>query len=349
MRRSCRLSASALALAVGPSLALAQMPLFLDGTAMGGSRVFSEGLNPLGNCARFDKAQPQPAFYATIIDGDQQSKGHRDVLDDMGVGGAPVPVTADHLDRLSDAPWALRGRSFGVAYIARTGNTSFTHETFRSTLAHMAGANTFVDVRHSTVDRAAVGIGSTEQGTGLGFGLRLERWRVGDRRQYVTPGAGEVALSGGPDPFSFDRLSDSALTVALDAGFIYELASGLRIGGTLDRLNQKHLWDVYERPQLRVGIQSDLGTKAQVSFEMDVNKAERMPFPVAQRTVSVSLRVQPTPDWTLLFGVERKQVGDVAVLRGGATVMVRTRALTVGMGLQVGEDRPLKGLTMAVN
>ena len=34
--------------------------LFLDGSTFGGSKVFSEGVNPLGNSARFDQPQPPP-------------------------------------------------------------------------------------------------------------------------------------------------------------------------------------------------------------------------------------------------------------------------------------------------
>ena len=36
----------------------AQTPLFTDGPAFGGSKVFSEGMNPLGNPARFDRRPP---------------------------------------------------------------------------------------------------------------------------------------------------------------------------------------------------------------------------------------------------------------------------------------------------
>ena len=42
---------------------LAQTPLFTDGTAFGGSKVFSEGLNPRGNWARTSQA-PDGYFFS---------------------------------------------------------------------------------------------------------------------------------------------------------------------------------------------------------------------------------------------------------------------------------------------
>jgi hypothetical protein len=199
------------------------------------------------------------------------------------------------------------------------------------------------------VDRVAIGVGSTEQGVGMGFSLRIERWKLGIQELHLNPGASQLALSGGPNPFDFDGMSDKTTTFAVDFGFSYELVPGVRLGGTIDRLNQKHLWDVYERPQVRLGLQVDLGTTARLSAEMDANKVQRMPFPVEQSTAAASLKVSANPSLTFLVGLERKKVGEVANLTAGASVQFRTATFLVGLGFQFGQDRPLKGATMVVN
>src|SRR5512146_10654 len=93
------LSALALGAALGLVPVSAQTPFFLDGTATGGSKVFSEGMNPLGNCARFDQPQ-QPATYFTYLDGDQRAQDNKTAMDDLGVGGSHVTATADQLNKL---------------------------------------------------------------------------------------------------------------------------------------------------------------------------------------------------------------------------------------------------------
>ena len=330
----------------------AQTPLFMDGTTFGGSKVFSEGTSPLGNPARFDQPQPQPALYATFVEGDQRSKDSKAVFDELGIGGSAVTVTPDGLRRLSDSPWALRSRSFGLAYLDKTGNASFTHEDQHSFLAFTDGSpsgSTRADVRRSAVDRLALGVGSMEQGTAMGFSMRLERWKLGTQSQFLNPTGSQLALSGGPNPFDFSDMPNHTTTVAIDAGFLYEFAPGVRFGGTVDRLNQKHLWDVYERPQVRLGLQADIGSLASLCVEMDVNDAQRMPFPVNQRTQAVSLKVAANRSLTFVVGAERKRIGDVAVVSTGASVQFRTPSLLVGAGFQFGQDRPMKGAMMVVN
>jgi hypothetical protein len=343
------LPALALGLVLGSIPAAAQTPLFSDGTAFGGSKVFAEGISPLGNPARFDQPQPQPALYATYSDGDQRSKDSKAVFDELGIGSSPVTVNTDQLRRLSDSPWAFRARSFGVAYLDKTGNTSFTHEDQHSFLAAVEGGNTRADVRRAAVDRVAMGIGSLEQGTAMGFSLRLERWQLGTQTQYLNPTGTQLALSGGPNPFEFNEMTKKTTTVAIDFGFIYELVPGVRFGGTIDRLNQKHLWDVYERPQVRLGVQVDIGNLARLSAEMDVNEAQRMPFSVNQRTAAVSLRVAANQSITFAVGAERKEIADVAIITAGASVQIRTQSFLVGFGFQFGQDRPMKGATMVLN
>jgi hypothetical protein len=350
MKPTRLLPALALGLVVIP--ASAQTPLFLDGTAFGGSKVFSEGTNPLGNPARFDQPQPQPAIYATYVDGDQRSKDSQTVFSDLGIGGSPVAVGADQLRRLADSPWALRTRGFGVAYLAKTGNTSFTHEdqhSFLATTDRDPLGSTRGDVRRSAVDRVAIGVGSMEQGVGMGFSLRIERWKLGTQNLYLNPVGSQLALSGGPNPFDFNDMPNKTTTLAVDFGFLYEFMPGIRFGGTVDRLNQKRLWDVRERPQVRLGAQVDLGTMARLGVEMDVNRVQRMPFPVEQSTTAVSLRIVASQSLSFVVGAERRKIGEVASLTAGASVQFRTPTFLVGAGFQFGQDRPLKGATMVVN
>jgi hypothetical protein len=239
-----------------------------------------------------------------------------------------------------------------VAYLDKTGNASYTHEDQHSFLASTdrnPGGNTIADVRRSAVDRIAIGVGSLEQGTAMGFSVRLERWKLGTQTLFLNPTGTQQALSGGPNPFDFNDMSKKTTTAALDFGFTYELVQGVRFGGTIDRLNQKHLWDVYERPQVRLGMQVDIGSLARLSAEMDVNNAQRMPFPVNQRTAAASLRIAANQSVTFVVGAERKKIGDVAVVTAGASVQFRTQAFLVGVGFQFGQDRPLKGAAMVLN
>ena len=63
--------------ALGLALLAATLPAAaqgaLDGPSFGGSRVFSEGLNSLGNPARFDRCLP--GWYFSALDGDLKAKG----------------------------------------------------------------------------------------------------------------------------------------------------------------------------------------------------------------------------------------------------------------------------------
>jgi hypothetical protein len=350
MNRTRVFSSLAFGLVLGVFPALAQTPLFLDGTALGGSKVFSAGISPLGNPARYD--QPEPGIYATFIDGDQRSLDNKSVLEELGVNGAPTAVSGDDLRQLAASPWALRTQSFALAYLSKTGNTSFSHEDFNSVLAATDGTTmgqTTLNDRHSTVDRAAVGIGSMQQGTALGFSLRLERWKMGSQNLFLNPTGSQLPLSGGPDPFAFDDMPEKTTTFAVDFGFIYEPMQGLRFGGTIDRLNQKHLWDVYEKPQARVGVQLDIGRAAKLGLEMDVNAAQRMPFPVNQRTAAASLQFGNPSSMTISVGLERKKIGDATRLSGSLSAQFHAKALLVGLGFQVTQDSPLKGLMMMVN
>ncbi len=331
--------------------AVAQTALFSDSTAIGGSRVFSEGINPLSNSARFD--QPKPGTYLTYLDGDQQTKDNFTIRKDLGVGGLRPSDTqiSGALDRLADSPWAFRTKAYGAAYIAQTANGSYTHEDYHSFLAQTdtrpLASNSTADVRRAMVDRVTTGAGSSEQGSAYGICLRLERWKYGIQTLALNPTGSQQPLSGGPDPMQFGDASKSATTLALNFGFIYELAAGVRMGGNIDRINQKHLWDVYEKPQVRMGLQVDIGSLAKLSIESDINQAMRMPFPVNQRSSSASLRIAANPTLTFAVGAEQQKIGDTSVVRAGVSAQIRMASYLVGLGFQFGQDRPLKGATVA--
>jgi hypothetical protein len=366
------------ALAVSATLLplAAQTPLFNDGTAFGGSRVFSEGINPLGNPARFD--QPLPGWYMSFVDGDQRAQDNKAILQDTLSPDATIVSAA--LARLKDAPYALRTRAYGITGVKEGTNFGFTREEFHSALAftdldplhlgsavHLAGDGTptgpgnatYLDARRAIVNRLHFGGGTLSAGTSAGFNLRIEQWSMGTITPYLNQNAGVYTFSSAgnfPFTYSADDLAMGyatttmkTLTIALDGGFTTELAQGLRVGVMVDRLNAKRLWDVDLKTQYRGALQIDLGPNTLLTVESDVNAVARMPFPVKQQSSSASLRYQVSPAVIFLVGAERRKIGDASVTRAGATLQLRTQSMFVAFGFQAGQDRPMKGLALMVN
>jgi len=326
---------------------LAQTPLFTDGGAFGGSKVFSEGLNPLGNPARTSQAQAGWSF--TYLDGDQRAKDNKSIL---AATASPDPATAAAgLAQLAGAPWALRTRAYGIQNIQNSASLAYTREQTNGILAHpdLGGGVSTLDGRRTTVDRLSVGGGGPVQG-GLNFGgaLRIERWAMGQQiATYAPPPAG----FGDPEStlMTFTDTSVKTLTYGMDLGLVMELAPGVRAAATLDQLNPKQLWDVNLKPQLRAGLQFDLGQVAKLSLEGDLNAVEQMPFPVKQKTAGASLRLVAGPATVFLLGAEQRKVGDSTTTRGGATLQIHMTSLLLSIGFQAGQDRPMKGATLGVN
>ena len=337
----------------------AQAPLFTDGPGFGGSKVFSDGINPLGNSARYD--QPLPGWYFTYLDGDQRAKDNKSIVADAGSGDAAVASAA--LARLKDAPWAMRTRAYGFATVKEGVHCAFTREELNGALAHpdldptrlgstaaLALNGTTLDGRRVTVDRMSFGSASAQNGTSFGGSLRLERWSMGQRSAARNPGPDQFALSGVDDDLlGFKQSGVKTLTYSMDLGFSTELAQGLRMGVTVDQLNSKRLWDVSLKPQFRAGLQFDLGGAAKLSLESDINGTERMPFPVKQQASAASLRISTSPAVAFILGLERRKVGDSTVNRGGISLQLRTPSFLLGLGFQLGQDSPLKGATLMVN
>lgn len=341
-------------LALASGALSAQAPIFADGAAFGGTRVFSEGLNPLGNPARFDK--PAAGVYLGWTEGDEGAKDTKTALD----GFSDPARTASGLAKLADKSWALRTRAFGLAYVDKGMYSSFTREENTSLLAapdlnpaHLGAGlllnTTTVDVRRTVVDRLCLGAGSFDQGSGYGISLRVERWKTGQVLAAFNPGAGQLTLDG-RDLLEFQETAGSrTTTLTVDLGYTQELLQGIRFGATVDRLIPHHFGDVYEGLQGRAGFQVDLGSTVQLSVDSDINKAMRMPFPVRQRITTASLRMAPSPFLTLILGAERRTLGGQALIRGGATLFVHGGGWHIGVGFQAGQDRPMKGAALSVN
>jgi len=335
----------------------AHTPLFTDGPAFGGSEVFSEGMNPLANPARFSQAPT--GYYFTYLDGDQRAKDNKSILNNTS---SADPATASAaLGQLANAPWALRTRAYGFTALKSGGALGLTREELNGIMAHPdlatadlgsgLGANqSSLDGRRATVDRLNLGGGGPlEKGstTALGVSLRVERWEMGQAtlpfNPPPSPFGGADGLLGGTGT------TLGSWNMALDAGIVLDLAQGVRLGLSADQLNAKHLWDVYLQPQFRAGLQLDLGQQTKLSIEGDVNSAERMPLPVKQQSASASLRFTLSPAAAFLVGAEQKKLAGVSQTFFGGTLMVRTESILLGIGFNAGQDRPMKGATFMVN
>jgi len=357
------LSRTALALSAALLPLAAQTPLFNDGPAFGGSRVFSEGLNPLGSPARID--QSPGGWYLGYVTGDQRAQDNSTLLQSTT---SPDPVTVDAaLAQLKDAPWALRTKAYGLTGLKDKMAFGYSREEFNSLVAHpdlnpldfgsaLALQNnnlTFVDARRYIVDRISFGGATAATGTSVGYRLRLERWEQGTANLYMNQVPGALGQS-----FPFYSVDNAAMALArtdyrttnwgLDLGFTTQLAQGIRLGATVDQLNSKRLYDVAMKPQLRAALQLDLGPATQLTLESDVNGVERIPFPVKQQSANASLHYQMSSAVVFILGAERKRVGEAAVTRAGATLQLRTQTVLLSFGFQAGQDKPMMGLAAMV-
>lgn len=318
---------------------LAGLPLaaqsFGDSPAFGGSRVFSDGYDPQGNSARFDRV---PAgWYAAWEDGDAKARGFRTDSDALAqaVQAGDAAATAAALLRLQDTPPPLRRTAYGLEYAATGGlRFAFGREELTGVLT---GPALSAEARRAVVDRIVAGAGSASGGSAYGFTFRLEHARVG---AGLLPQAPNAALG-------FRDTGPAAWSLTSDAGFTTELTEGLRFGLTATRLIPRHFWDVYERPQARVGFELDLSGSASLSVEGDLNEAARLPLPQRQKTLSSSLRLAASPTVMLRVGAERRTVeGGAAATLAGVSVRITTAPLVLGLGFQFGDDRPQRALAM---
>jgi hypothetical protein len=285
---------------------------FGDGSTTGGSLVFSEGINPSANSARFDKA---PAgWFFTFDDGDQKPGR----------------------DDLRQRPWALRRRAFGLSWGNEAGiRLAVGRETMNGfELRENQGFG-----NRSVVNRVVLGIGSGDGKLSTGYTVRFEQISVGELQGNAD---GSDALLG------FSSTDRKALSFTIGGGFTYAFTERFRAGATVDRLIPRHFWGVYEKPQLRAGIQFDLNASLQASAEGDLIETARLPLPAKQRNESISLRWQIAPSWTMLLGAERRTLAGVSSIQGGLTLKVHTAPLTLLFGFQASDDRPLKSIAFRI-
>jgi hypothetical protein len=342
---------------------LGQTPLFTDGTAFGGSKVFSEGMNPLGNPARY--AQAPSGWYFSFVDGDQEAK---DCESNLSSAASQDPVAASNaLGNLANGPWAQRTRAYGLQNIKKGASLALTREECNGLVAYpdlspshlgsqsALGLNTStLQGRRAVVNRLSLGGGGPlQQGstTALGLSLRVERWSDNELAEvYNAAGPGAPAFgSAAADLLGGHATSARGWNFGLDAGAVLELTQGVRLGLTAYQLNEKHLWGVDLQPQFRAGLQLDLGSSASVALEGDLNSAQRMPFAVKQQSNSASLRYAISGSAIVILGVEQRKLGADSVTRGGATLQIRTESLLLALGFQLGQDRPLKSASLMVD
>lgn len=333
----------------------AQAPLFNDSPAWGGSQVFSEGLSP--KCSPASFAKVNPGIYLSYSDGENR---HKDQKDNLSKLFNPAKVE-DALLSLQDQSWAMRARGYGLSWSDQKTHFSFSREDMTGLLLQpdlapehlgnqLSQNQSRGDIRKAVVDRLAFGGGEMTQQASYGAVLRVERWRLSQSVAYFNPLVGQLAL-GSQDHLDLKQNPQSpeqkTTTVAVDVGSTYAFVPGMRVGLTIDRLWAHRYNDIREAPQYRAGAQFEFGPTAQLSVEADINEAFRLPFPVKQRSTNVSLRLAPSPLITLIFGASRRELGKTAILTGGATFWLRMPSLTLGASIQVSNDRPVKGFTLA--
>ena len=328
-------------------LLLAALPAsaqsFADGTAFGGSLVFSEGENPRANPARFD--QLPSGWYAGADIGDLKPRGASlaaDAVADATEGHAPLGPA---LARLAAKPWATRERAAGLAWAWEGGiRFGYTHEDLRGTFAEVdpAASEARIEGRQAVVDRLYAGAGSQAGRSALGFTVRLERVRYGASVFALQPQGAQLPLQDPNAPLNGVGTDHAATSATLDMGYLFDASEHARLGFTLDRIASRRFGDLKEDPQARAGLQVDLAPSMKLSLESDLNGAARLPIAVKRRVTALSLRVQLSPTAFLTAGAERRKYegAPASTVLGGA-LHLRMAPLVLSLGLRLGDDRPL--------
>lgn len=315
---------------------------FADGTAFGGSGVFSTGENPLGDPARFD--QVPEGYYLAFEAGDFKPRGAHDAAGQVVQAERDPSLLPSAFAALSARPWAARGRAYGVAWAWAGGiRFGFTHEDLRGTFATLdpALAQITLEARQAVVDRLYAGAGSQAGRTAFGFLVRLERTRFGQESLAFQPGPGQLPLGDPEAPLGGLVRPASVTSATLNAGLIQDLGERVRFGLTLDRIGPRRFGDLKEEPQARAGLQADLGASLKLSLESDLTAAERVPIPVKRRVQAASLRIDLSPATFLTLGAERSRYdGAPQSTVFGAALHLQMPALRVALGLRFGDDRP---------
>lgn len=326
---------------------LAASPLaaqsFADGTAFGGSSVFSTGENPRANPARFD--QVQEGLYLGVDLGDLKPRGAHDAATQVfGAESDPIQLPAA-MASLSAHPWSIREKAYGLAW-AWTGGVRFgyTREDLRGTFATVDATlpQITLDARQAVVDRLYAGAGSLAGHTAMGFTVRVERVRFGQEAFALQPAPGQIQLGDPEAPLDGLARTHSVTSATLDLGFIQDLGQSFHVGLMLDRIASRRFGDLKEAPQARAGLQVDLTPSWKLSLESDLNAAERLPLPVKRRVDAASLRLELSPAAFLTLGAERHRIEGVPESTVfGAAFHLRLTPLMLSIGVRLGDDHPL--------
>ena len=316
---------------------------FADGTAFGGSMVFSAGENPLANPARFD--QLPEGFYLGADFGDLKPRGAHAAADQVLQAESNPSLLSSAISDLAAHPWSLRERRYGVAWAWIGGiRFGYTHSDLRGTYAitDQAIPQIAMDARRAVVDGLYAGAGSQAGRTALGLTVRVERVRSGQEIYALLPSAGQLPLGDPEVPLGGVSPAHSVTSATLDAGFIQQTGARARFGLTLDRIASRRFGDLKEDPQVRAGFQFDLSPSMKLSVETDLNRAERLPIPVKRRIASASLRVDISPTAFFTVGAERRRYdGAPQSTVFGAAFHLRGEPFGLSLGLRFGDDHPL--------
>lgn len=316
---------------------------FADGTAFGGSRVFSSGENPMGNPARYD--QLPEGVYLGADWGDHTPHGTTQAGNDLMAAETDPSLLPAALTGLTNHPWAARERSYGLAW-AWTGGlrVGYTHDDLRGTFTtvDLSGGNAILDARQAVVDRLYAGAGSQAGRSALGFTVRVERVRFGQDLAALQPQPGQTQSGDPTAPLNGLPMDHSVTSATVDFGYLYEFSPAVRGGLTLDRLAGRRYGDLKEDPQARAGLQVDFTPSVKLSLESDLNAAERLPFARKARVSAASLRLDLTASAFLTLGAERRSYeGAPSATTFGASFHYRMAPLILSLGLRLGDDRPL--------
>ncbi len=328
---------------------------FGDGPAFGGSKAFSDGLTTKGNPARFDQAQP--GWYLGWEMGDDKPKGFKAASDRtfQGFENGDATLAQTGLQELAKTPYAERRRAYGFATTAQGGiyfalgrelltASRITADLDPTHLGLGLALNTSaVESGYALIDRFVMGVGSNADGQAYGFAFRVERIRSGRDTQSLN---GQTSAEASLD---YRGITRTNTTATLDMGTQFQLAPSLRLALTGDRLIPRTLNGVQEKAQFHAGVSLDLSPSYSLIVETDINKAQRLPLPVDQRSAGVSLRMAFSPSLSLKVGAQRKTVDGQANTLLGASLTLRNAPLHLIFGFQFGDDRPQKAFAAKVD
>ncbi|MDR2560554.1 MAG: hypothetical protein LBC63_02125 [Holophagales bacterium] len=330
----------------------AQLPPFMDGPAFGGSKLFS-GL--LAQSDRPFQASAHGYFSAGFTNGDQGAGKFLSSLDtlasinpnafsDPDAFKESIDAFMDAISELKESKWGMRSRVYGMALHDQNSSLELTREEMTSLWAEAADIDSHIfgfDVRRAVVDRLSASYFSSTKNSIFFYGgtFRVERWSFGSAFREMGALLPDNSYIGcAKQLLDFKDATKKCVSYGLDAVTGVEIAGSIRLALQTDRLATKRLWDVEEKPQLRAGVQIDIGSLAKLAIESDINEAMRMPYPVMQKTALASLKVKANSTLTFALGAERKTMDGQSTARFGLNAWITGKSNHFGVGFQIGQD-----------